>query len=246
MSNSNTIDASSATDANDKVSPFHDAYFAPDPTDYSRLVGLHYSPELPDLPPYTRTVLDCACLYGNTSLACMYGWRFTESCEFWKKNVPLTDREREATLLQKRLKVIGVDGSASALNYSQKMNIIDEAIVQNFEHQVLEATKEALNEADVWVMQNCLSYMPLENMKVCIASFLADRSRPKRFIYDFNPYFDKRVMAPALLFDGYSGWTVVVEKFRKYRDKTEAEFLDCQENGWDMCVHHYVVDFAAM
>lgn len=246
MSSVDIMETSFVSDKNDKVSPFHNAYFAPDPSDYSNLVGLHYSPELPDLPPYTRTVLDCACLYGNTSLACMYGWRFSESCTFWEKKVPLNDSDREATLLQRRLKIIGVDVSAEAVNYSRSMNIIDVGIVHNFEHAVSEVIKEALNEADVWVMQQCLSYMPLENLNEWIRSFLADRTRPKRFIYDFNPYFDKRDMSPGVLFAEHAGWSINTEKFYKYRDKTEAEFQESQENGRDMCVHHYVVDFSVL
>lgn len=229
----------------EKVSPFQDAYFGFDPTDYMAVGKPQgYNPEPPILPNYCNTVLDCAVLFGNSSLAAMYGWRFPRSCEFWERKCPLTDEERKATLLNKRIKMIGLDGIQAAIDYSKRMNIIDEGIVQNFEHPIADATKMALEEADVWILQQCLSYMPFDNLKVWIEAFTKDRSRPKRFIYDFNPFFDKRDMSPGNLFKDVKDWSVSTEKFYKYRNKTEAEFQESQENGRDMCVIHYVVDFA--
>jgi len=230
----------------EKISPCHAAYYASDPSQYCELVKLSYSPEVAVLPQYTQTVFDCACLYGNTSLALMYGWNFNRSVEYWKKGNPLTEDEKKATLLGHRIHIIGLDGSATAVEYSKNMNIIDEGIVQNFEHDMSPETKAGLEKSDVWVMQQCLSYMPMENLKIWLTAFLSDRSRPKRFIYDFNPYFDTRDMAPKMILEGFSDWEISMQKFYAYRQKTDEEYATSQENGRDMCVHHYVVDFAAI
>jgi hypothetical protein len=176
----------------------------------------------------------------------MYGWKFERSCEFWKRNCPLDESEREKTILGRRIHVIGVDGSSSAVEYSKRMNIIDQGIVQNFEHEMSPETDRALRVADVWVMQQCLSYMPLDNLKLWLRAFLHNRSRPKRFIYDFNPFFDSRDMTPPTLLQGVDGWALTSEKFYAYRQKTEEEYAQSQVNGRGMCVHHYVVDFKAL
>jgi SAM-dependent methyltransferase len=241
-----TINSTPDSAAAVKISPYHAAYFAPDPQQYSHLTELGYNPEVAVLPDYCRVVFDCACLYGNTSLACMYGWDFSKATEFWNTGFSLTEEQREATLLGRRLYMIGLDGSKNAVDYSMRMNIIDQGIVQNFEHEPSFETLEALSKADVWVMQQCLSYMPFENLKTWMQAFLRDRTRPKRFIYDFNPYFDGRNMAPGVILDGVNGWKVTYEKYYAYRQKTEEEFASSQENGRDMCVHHYVVDFSPL
>mmetsp|Transcript_106502 Transcript_106502/g.208828 ORF Transcript_106502/g.208828 Transcript_106502/m.208828 type:complete len:244 (-) Transcript_106502:206-937(-) len=228
----------------EKVSPYNDAYYAPDPKQYSDLVKLSYNPEIALLPEYCHTVLDCACLYGNTSLAFMYGWDFKRSCEFWEAGNPLTAEERANTTIGRRINVIGLDGSENAVNYSKRMHIIDQGIVQNFEHAMSVETESALEKADTWVMQHCLSYMPLENLHIWLNAFLKDRSRPKRFIYDFNRYFDTtRDMTPKALLKDIPSWKLTTEKFYAYRQKTDEEFSISQENGRDMCVYHYVVDF---
>eukprot|EP00428_Durinskia_dybowskii_P069454 CAMPEP_0170396040 /NCGR_PEP_ID=MMETSP0117_2-20130122/22101_1 /TAXON_ID=400756 /ORGANISM="Durinskia baltica, Strain CSIRO CS-38" /LENGTH=244 /DNA_ID=CAMNT_0010652393 /DNA_START=63 /DNA_END=797 /DNA_ORIENTATION=- len=228
----------------DKISPCHDAYFAPDPKKYCDLQALSYSPMVAVLPDYCNTLFDCACLFGNTSLACMYGWDFARSCEYWAADKPLTDEEREKTLLGRRIHIIGLDGSPKAVEYSKRMNIIDQGIVQNFEHEMSAETGAGLEKADTWVMQQCLSYMPLDHLHTWMKAFLKDRSRPKRFIYDFNPYFDTtRDMTPQALLKDVPGWKLAFEKFYAYRQKTEEEYEVSKVNDRGMCVHHYVVDF---
>lgn len=225
-----------------KLSPFHDAYSAPDPEMYMQVGEQNYRPTQPILPEYTKTILDCAALFGNTSLNAQFGWDFKRSCEFWKEGVPLSDEQREKTLLNRRLRMIGCDVMPLALDYSKRMNILDETIVQNFTDEMSEEIKGALKEADVWIMQQCMSHMPLENLKQWVAVFLQDRSRPKRFIYDYNPYFDKRNMSPEVVLEGIQDYEST-ERFYAYRDKTDFEYSQSQENGRDMCVYHYVVDF---
>jgi hypothetical protein len=161
--------------------------------------------------------------------------------DFWKADQPLSEADRESTLQGRRMKMIGLDVMPLALAYSKKMNIIDELIVQDFGADMSDATKGALVESDVMVMQQCMSHMPLENLKQWITAFASDTSRPKRLIYDYNPFFDSRDMSPkALCGDLFIEST---EKFYCYRNKTDAEFKQSQENGRDMCVFHYVVDF---
>lgn len=226
------------------LSPYHDAYSAPNPESYMAFGRQNYRPKRPILPEYTTTVLDCATLFGNTSLNFQFGMDFKASCEFWKKNTPLTDEDREKTLLGKRIKIRGLDVMPLALEYTKNMNIIDEAIVQDFAADVSDATKAALMEADVWVMQQCMSHMPAERLQEWLGYFLADRSKPKRFIYDFNPYFDPNDRKPGTILASHDNWTHT-EEFYAYRDKTDYEYSKSQENGRDMCVWHVVVDFAA-
>jgi hypothetical protein len=234
--------ASHGTD--EKVSPFQASYSGMDPTKYIEVGRSQlYDPEPPVLPEYCRAVLDCAVLFGNSSLAAMLGWRFKQSCDFWEANRPLTDLQRESTVHGRRLKIFGLDSRPAAVEYSLKMNIVDEGIVQDFEKEMSPLTEAALEVADVWILQQCLSYMPFENLKTWMRAFLHDRTRPKRFIYDFNPFFDGRNMAPGVILDGVNGWKVTYEKYYAYRQKTDEEFADSQENGRGMCVHHYVVDF---
>jgi hypothetical protein len=244
VSNSELIPDSSSQE---KISPFQASYFASDPTKYID-VGKprFYDPEPPALPEYCKTVLDCAVLFGNSSLAAMYGWRFPKSCEFWEAGVPLSESDRAKTLLNRKLKMIGLDSRQAALDYSLKMNIVDQGVLQNFEKEMSPETVAALQEADVWILQQCLSYMPLDNLKLWLHAFLHDRSRPKRFVYDFNPFFDSRDMTPHTLLQGVEGWALTAEKFYAYRQKTEEEYAQSQVNGHGMCVHHYVVDFKAL
>ena len=234
----------SKSTANDKVSPLHGAGNQPDPLQYVNLVELEYNPHVPRIPWYCNTVLDCACQYGSTSLAAQFGWNFARSCEFWKDNVPLTEEQRKCTILDKRFKMIGLDPNVNAVTFSVSMNIIDEGIVQSFDDVMSEATKQALRSADVWIMQQCMSYMPSEHLKLWINEFLHDRTRPKRFIYDFNPVFDKRNMHPLVLFgDQHMDWEVEEERYYGYRKKTEHEYHDSEANAHEMCVWHYVIDF---
>mmetsp|Transcript_32627 Transcript_32627/g.55009 ORF Transcript_32627/g.55009 Transcript_32627/m.55009 type:complete len:255 (-) Transcript_32627:714-1478(-) len=228
-----------------KKSPFTDAYTAPDPTLYIGVQSMSYSPELPAIPEYCNVILDCASLYGNTSLACQFGWKFDRSCEFWKANVPLSGAQREESILGRKIKVIGLDVMPLALEYSKRMNLIDESIVQDFCTPMCEETKDALRAADTMVMQQCISYMPLPNFQEWMSIFLADRSRPKRLVYDRNPYYDKRDMSAKTILEGVPNFEFT-EKFYTYRQKTEEEFAISQENGKDMMVYHYVVDFAAI
>ena len=229
----------------EKVSPFDASYYGSDPSLYIE-VGLsrQYNPTCPDLPINCKTVLDCAVLFGNSSLSAMYGWEFPRICEFWKANIPLSDEQRSNTLLNKKIKVIGLDSRQAALNYTKQLNIIDEGILQNFEEEMSSTTRSSLIEADVWILQQCLSYMPFSHLQTWLTAFLSDRTRPKRFIYDFNPYFDNRNMTPEVILEDFSGWEVSMQKFYSYRQKTEEEYATSQENGRDMCVHHYVIDFA--
>ncbi|KAJ1432748.1 hypothetical protein B484DRAFT_447642 [Ochromonadaceae sp. CCMP2298] len=233
---------------NEEISPFQNAYAAPEPTAYMKVGEQSYSPCPPDIPAYCNTILDCAALFGNTSLACQYGWRFARSVEFWKSNEPLSEEAREKTQQGRRLKMIGLDVMPLALAYSKKMNIVDETISQDFGAEMSEATRAALVEADVMVMQQCLSHMPIENLKIWIAVFTSDKARNKRMIYDHNPYFDSRDMSPKSLCEGLkcSGRVKSADNFYKYRNKTDEEFKQSQENGRDMCVTHYVVDFQAL
>lgn len=228
-----------------KKSPFTDAYTAPDPTLYIGVQALRYSPQVPAIPDYCNVILDCASLYGNTSLACQFGWNFDRSCEYWKANIPLTNAQREASQLGRKMTVIGLDVMPLALEYSKKMNLIDESIVQDFCAPMNDATKHALSTADTIIMQQCISYMPLSNFQEWFAIFLSDRSRPKRFVYDRNPYYDKRDMSAGTILAGTPEFTFT-EKFYCYRQKTDEEFAISQENGRDMMVYHYVVDFAAI
>lgn len=226
------------------LSPFHDAYSAPTPDAYMGLVGQNYRPKQAVLPEYTTAVLDCAALFGNTSLSFQYGINFNASCDFWKKGEPLSEEERAKTVLGKRVKVFGLDVMPLALQYAKRMNIIDEVIVQDFASVISEETKAALRESNVWVMQQCMSHMPAERLQEWLSHFLSDRSQPKRFVYDFNPYFDANDRKPATILASFDSWTHT-EEFYAYRDKTEQEFEKSQENGRDMCVWHIVVDFAA-
>ena len=229
----------------EKPSPFDDSYVGDGPKAYmsvGRSQG--YNPIPPELPDYCETVLDCAVLYGNSSLGAMFGWDFSRSCEFWEGGAGLCENDRSHTVLHKRLKMIGLDGSDSALKYSLSMNIIDQGILQDFEDEMSHDTRIALEQADVWILQQCLSYMPLDHLHAWMKAFLQDRARPKRFIYDFNPYFDTvRDMTPQALLKDVSGWKLSFEKFYAYRQKTDEEYEISKANGRDMVVYHYVVDF---
>eukprot|EP00401_Gymnodinium_catenatum_P083453 CAMPEP_0117477994 /NCGR_PEP_ID=MMETSP0784-20121206/11113_1 /TAXON_ID=39447 /ORGANISM="" /LENGTH=92 /DNA_ID=CAMNT_0005272321 /DNA_START=94 /DNA_END=372 /DNA_ORIENTATION=+ len=88
--------------------------------------------------------------------------------------------------------------------------------------------------------------MPSDNLTEWLKIFLQDRTRPKRFIYDHNPFFDSRDMSPEALLKAAGitqGTWESTHRFYAYREKTDAEYAESQENGRDMCVNHYVVDF---
>lgn len=59
----------------------------------------------------------------------------------------MTEVDRKVTLLGKRIKTIGLDSRQAAIDYSKRMHVIHEGIVQNVEHP--ETTRVALEEADV-------------------------------------------------------------------------------------------------
>lgn len=226
-----------------RVSPVHDAYSAPTPEAYMGSKDLKYDPKAPIIPEYCNVLLDVAALFGNTTLAAMYGWNFERSCEFWKDDKPLTEDQRAKTLVNKRMKTIAIDGAPLALQYGKKMNIFDEFVVQNFTKPMLPGTELALSTADMWTMQCCISYMPLENLQKWIEIFMRDRSRPKRIVYDCNPFFDDRELTPEKLFGKYPQWSAEPGVFYPYREKTDDEYAKSAENGRGMFVYHFVVDF---
>lgn len=230
----------------EKLSPVHDSYAAATPDAYMAVGDLNYDPKAPVIPAYCNVLVDVAALFGNTSLASMYGWSFKRTCEFWKAKKPLTDEEREKTLINKRIKVIGIDGAPLALQYAKGMNILDEIIAQDFTKPMLAETEAALAIGDVWTMQCCISYMPIENITKWIEVFMRDRSRPKRIVYDFNPYFDDRELTPDKLFGQYPNWTAEPAVHYAYRDKSEEEYEKSKETGRGMKVYHYTVDFSVV
>ena len=223
------------------------AFATADPTEYMALNSTGYRPVCPELPSYCNTVLDCGALFGNTSLACMYGWDFNRSCEFWKAGVALSEKDRQHTLLNRRLKMIGLDVMPLALDYAKKMNILDETIVQDFRERMLDETRAALQESDVWIIQQCMHYMPKDTLSCWMNVFLQDRTRPKCFMYDALPDYDTRNMKPDALLEGVTSYTHT-ETSHIYRqwapdEKTVHTGDGGDGEGDDMYLYYYVVNF---
>jgi hypothetical protein len=66
LSNASQPEVDRSADGNEKLeaSPFRNAYNAPDPVAYMSVGEQSYSPELPDIPSYCNTILDCSALFG--------------------------------------------------------------------------------------------------------------------------------------------------------------------------------------
>lgn len=229
-----------------KVSPLHHAYSEPTPQEYSTLLDLRYEPCINVLPDYCSTLLDCGASFGSTTLSAMYGWDFKMVTKFWEGKTPLTEEDRGATLIDKRVKTIGIDLFPQPLEYGKSMNTFDMTIIQDFKDEPSAAVLDALNKADCLIIQHCISYMPLEMFLLWVKHFCSDRSRPKRLIYDYNPYFDERELSPLALFGNvHINWTFTTNTF-EYRDKTSEELERSKDTGTKLFVHHVVIDISAV
>lgn len=203
----------------------------------------HCFPTPPILPTYCKIVLysaDFSVSSPITSPFCTGSCSPRSSYDFGETGSPLGGVQRVDTLLGRRVKIIGLHSKQAALDYNLGMRMIDDAILQRFEQEVSEATRNALHEADVWIIQQCLSQIAFHTLKLWIRIFLYDRSRPKRLIYDASPRLDHRDMRPQKVLSGVSNWHLSSDKHHHQLSPAPSQSnFDASED----CTHHYVIDF---
>ena len=223
------------------LSASYEQYF---PEDYGEpLCELGYNPKINELPPYCTTLLDCGSSFGSSTMMSSYGWTFEQVNKYWRTKEPLTEEFRSKTLLNRRINTIGLDLHYGPLDFGKRMNIYDSFCQQDFSKQLTEESRAALIAADCIIFQHCITYCPLEQLIEWIDVYVADRSRPKRLIYDYNPFFDPRDLRPEVILAHIPHW-MDVKSQQAYRDKTDEEFEKNTTGGRKLVVEHVMVDFA--
>lgn len=202
-------------------------------------------PTPPILPTYCKTVLYCADFPVSSPLASPLTKSLSlgSAYDFCEAGCPLGGLQRVDTLLGRRVKIIGLHSDQAALEYNLSTRMIDDAVLQRFEAEISEATRTALHDADVWVIQRSLAQEPVHKIKLWIRVFLFDRSRPKRLIYDVNPQQESRDMRPQKLLSGVSNWQMSSDKHHTCGQPSPASSHLFMCGGEETCMHRYVIDF---
>lgn len=227
---------------------FADAYIAPDPRQYFKVLGdLDYSiPEaahsiFSQLADYLIvqkkrpiTILDLGCSYGINAALLKYRvpfkhlrqrYRWLARSSLPPARLAYHDKHYfEGWPARKDVKILGIDASKAAIDYALGTGVLDGGIAADLETGALDARALSLvAEADLVISTGCVGYVTGVTFEKLLAAF-SNGGMPwvASFVLRVFPYDDiaARLARKGLVTERFAGATFIQ---RRFRDESEYE-----------------------